>query len=154
VKFEIRALRDQPGAPLALAVQGGPILPGQVHSKLNYVSEVGALSHLTVTFAVGVPDLPMRIEGEGPEWPNDLAAASAAFSALSDDNKARFMNMYAEQLLRGIRPDRLEDTECIGWLFNDLNHPELAGVFVPAGQPAHDGLVPTAQVYARKPHAR
>lgn len=95
MKFEIRALRETPGAPLALAVQGGPIVPGQTRSSLRGAeSEPGALTTVTIDFQMGLPDLPLRIEGEGPEWPNDLAAASSAFAVLSQENKARFMTMY------------------------------------------------------------
>lgn len=112
MKFEIRDAGLM-GA-LGLAVVGGDLVPGQISSTLSYASEAGGMSTLTVTFQVGSDLLPLRIGLAQAHQPQDLQKCASLFAALSAENRARFITMYAETLDadRALRTNREAIDRC------------------------------------------
>lgn len=96
--LDVRIVNTVVGAGVGLYDRrSGMILPGQVGGNLSY--DVGDRPRLTLTFLVDGMDIDLA-EGPRLDAPkaakdrNDLAAASAAYAALSPANQARFRVMY------------------------------------------------------------
>lgn len=151
MKFELRQLRHSPW-PVALAIRNGPVIDGQAATNFKIISEPGDVTkaRLTVDFLVIDDIMPIRREEDLPDWPQDLAKASEAFSLLSSENKRRFAVMYADDL-RAAMPlkddPRLVRQGRIYWPEGYNGNPKLwpLGHYIPddvAGQ--------TLEVYAIK----
>ena len=98
MKLEIRKFpqNDQPLPLYGVAVVGGDFLPGQAETSLEYRSSAHdpSLGRFTVAFEFGHT---MQLNETSP--PTGLAELSRLWSTLSDDNKRRFLTMYAEQII-------------------------------------------------------
>lgn len=93
IELELRPVKEMgyPWGPWAVYLKGGPQLPDQM--DVTIYNEPNEVRRVVVTFMA----LPFAHD-EPAEPTQDLPAASAAFAALSFENRKRFVHMYWEEL--------------------------------------------------------